>query len=136
MASSLRRGEGDVVAGATTFYAVLTDATDHVTTAITATGGTDYADVRSSDLLSLEVLNGATNSVIFTVEKSDDGTHWLTTAYGQGSSAAYTQAALTVTGGSYAILHLPPDDYFRFLRVNVSAANANGTTFTVHGRST
>ena len=111
----------------------LTDATDHATTAITATGATDYTDVRHFDRVTITAVNGAANVCTFTVEGSMDGTNWSTVAYGTGSSAAYTQAGLSATAGSDNILFLPPSDYLRFVRVNISAANANGCTFKVYG---
>lgn len=112
---------------------VITDATDHVTTAITATGATDSVEVKHVNRVAIGVVNGATNSVVFTVEGSLDGTNFSTIAYGSGSSAAYTQSSKTVTGGSKAILYIPPDDFVYFVRVNIATANANGTTFTVYG---
>jgi ATP-dependent protease HslVU (ClpYQ) peptidase subunit len=117
------------------FSVPLTDATDHLTTAITATGATDFADVRFCRAVSINVVNGASNSAIFTVEGSLDGTNFETVAYGSGSSAAYTQAAKTTTADDDDLLFLPPDDHLRYVRVNVATANANGTSFTVYGRS-
>ena len=112
---------------------VITDATNHATTAITATGATDYVDVRYAERVAIGVVNGAANVCTYTVEGSFDGTNWETVAYGSGSSAAYTQAAKTTTAGDDDILFLPPADFFYFVRVNISAANANGCTFTVYG---
>lgn len=112
----------------------LTDATDHVTTAITATGGTDYVDVGYLKQVSISVVNGAANVCTFTVEGSLGGTNFSTIAYGQGSSGAYTQSAHSSAAAEKTILFLPPDDYVRYVRVNISAANANGCTFTVYGR--
>lgn len=112
---------------------VITDATDHVTTAITATGATDSVEVKHVNRVAIGVVNGATNSVTFTVEGSLDGTNFSTIAYGTGSTSAYTQVAHSTTGGSKEILYLPPDDFIYYVRVNISAANANGTTFTVYG---
>lgn len=115
---------------------VLTDATNHSTTAITATGGTDFADVRKLRSVSIGVVNGASEAVVFTVEGSVDGVNFSTIAYGTGSSAAYTQAACTVAISTKAVLFLPPDDAIGYVRVNPSDANATaGTTFTVYGRS-
>ena len=39
-------------------------------------------------------------------------------------------AAITTVAAAKTYYFLPYDDYYRYLRVNVSAANANGTTFT------
>ncbi len=113
----------------------ITDATDHATTAITATGATDAVNVSRFHRVAINVVNGATNSVIFTVEGSLDGTNFSTVAYGTGSSAAYTTAAATVTAGVKSIVFLPDSDLLNYVRVNVSTANANGTTFTVYGVS-
>lgn len=133
MASQLAPSTRDSLGVAPFTSAVLTDATDHKTTAITATGASDFADVRFVRRVSIGVVNGASNSVIFTVEGSLDGSNWETVAYGTGSSAAYTQSAKTTTAGDDDILFLPPDDFLGYVRVNVSTANANGTTFRVYG---
>lgn len=100
--------------------------------AITATGGSASVDLGVWSRASINVVNGATNAVTFTVEGSLDNANFVTVAYGQGSNAAYTQAALTVAGSGKAVLFLPRDDYFRWIRVNPSVANANGTTFTAY----
>jgi hypothetical protein len=113
---------------------VITDATNHATTAITASGATDYVDVRYAERVAIGVVNGAAEDCDFTVEGSFDGTNWVTVAYGSGSSAAYTQASKNIAISGDEILFLPPDDFFYFVRVNISDANAtNGTTFTVYG---
>ena len=113
----------------------ITDATDHSTTAITATGATDAVNVSRFLRVGINVVNGATNSVVFTVEGSLDGTNFTTVAYGTGSSAAYVVSAATVTAGVKSILFLPDADLLNYVRVNISSANANGTTFTVYGVS-
>jgi hypothetical protein len=135
MASILAaRASNEVSRSAHTSRTPLTDATDHVTTAIVATGATDYADIREHERVSINVVNGATEDCDFTVEGSLDGTNWSTVAYGSGSSSAYTQASKNVAISGDEILFLPPDDYLSFVRVNISDANATaGTTFTVYG---
>ncbi len=122
---------GEHVSGSRT----LTDATDHSTTAITATGATDSANVTRFSRVAINVVNGAANSCIFTVEGSLDGTNFSTVAYGAGSSAAYTQGARTTTAATKEIVFLPDADMLNYVRVNVSTANANGCTFTVYGVS-
>jgi hypothetical protein len=114
---------------------VITDATDHSTTAITATGATDAVNVARFHRVAINVVNGATNSCIFTVEGSLDGTNFFTVAYGAGSSAAYTQGARTTTAATKEGVFLPDADLLNYVRVNISSANANGTTFTVYGVS-
>ena len=137
MASSQVTGTLDQFPGqVTTLKVVLTDATDHLTTAITATGGTDFVEIAGFRAVSIGVVNGATTGVTFTVEGSSDGTNFVTAAYGQGSSAAYTQAALTLAASAKTVLLLPSSDYFPFIRVNISSGNStNGTTFTLNGQS-
>ena len=136
MASAQRTGTLDQhPGGVTSLTATITDATDHITTLITATGATDFVDVRPFRQVTIGVVNGASNVCTYTVEGSPDGTNFETIAYGSGSSAAYTQAAKTTTAGDDDMLFLPPDDYVGYVRVNISAANANGCTFNVFGRS-
>lgn len=98
---------------------------------IIANGPTGYVNLDAWRRATIGVVNGATNPVTFTVEGSNDKTNWFTIAYGSGSQAAYTQAALTVAAAAKALLFLPPSDLVRYVRVNVSVANANGTTFLV-----
>lgn len=133
MASALVPSAYDTFRDHHSVATVITDATDHKTTALTATGGSDYVDIIHVGRVSIGVVNGASNSCIYTVEGSLDGTNWETVAYGSGSSAAYTQAAKTTTAGDDDILFLPSADYLRFVRVNIATANSNGTTFTVYG---
>jgi hypothetical protein len=120
---------GNALSGSRT----ITDATDHSTTALTATGATDSVNISKMRRAGINVVNGATNSCVFTVEGSLDGTNFATVAYGTGSSAAYTQSAATVTAGTKSIVFLPDADLLNYVRVYVSSANANGTTFTVYG---
>ena len=122
---------GDTFSGSRT----LTDATDHTTTAITATGATDSVNVSRMRRVGINVVNGAANSCIYTVEGSLDGTNFSTIAYGKGSSGAYTQSSATTTAGTKEIIFLPDADLLNYVRVNVGTANANGCTFTVYGVS-
>lgn len=113
---------------------VLQDGTSHASPVVNS-AATDFIDVSRVNKVSIHVVNGITNSVVFTIEGSNDGANFSTIAYGQGSSGAYTQAACTVTAGSKTICYLPPDDVTRYIRVNPSSANSVGTVFTVEGRS-
>lgn len=110
---------------------ILTDATDHSITSIVATGATDWADTTYASRVTIQVVNGASNNVVSTIEGSLDGTNWFTLAYRVEASSAYTTGNWTVGGGAADIVHLDPSDYVRFVRVNIGTANANGSTFTV-----
>lgn len=100
---------------------------------VTNAGATSRANIAFNKRAAIRVVNGATNPVTFTVEGSLDGAGWETVAYGVGASGAYTQTARTTPAGTDEILFLPPDDLLGFVRVNVSAPNANGSTFRVFG---
>jgi hypothetical protein len=110
----------------------LTDGTSHLVSVVNSVA-TDYADVRQARTVGINVVNGITNSVVFTVEGSLDGENFSTVAYGTGSNSAYLQTAATIAHDDTAILFLPNGDLLRYVRVNPSAANALGTTFTVYG---
>jgi len=110
---------------------ILTDATDHSITSIVATGATDFAPMTYRARTTVSVTNGASNNVIFTVEGSCDGSNFATMGWRPDSATSYVVTASTVSGGATVLHHLDPGDYIRYLRVNVSTANANGTTFTV-----
>lgn len=73
--------------------------------------------------------NGATNSVSWKVQGSADGSAWFDLATRADSSAAYATTAATTTASSVGVLFLNPLDVPRFVRVSVTAANANGTSF-------
>ena len=91
-------------------------------------------DLSQSRRVSINVDNRAAESVTFTVEGSLDGVNWSTISYGYNNTGAYTATALTLAASAKAILFLPPDDFVRYVRVNVSDGNAtNGTYFTVYG---
>lgn len=134
MASQQSDIQYDQGGGVTTAIATLRDGTTHSAT-LTSSAATDFVDVSKVNRVSLHVVNGATNSVVFTVEGSIDGTNFSTIAYGEGSSAAYTQAAKTVVASAKTILFLPDADAIRFLRLNVSSGNSVGTAVTVFGKS-
>ncbi len=134
MASTLMSGTLDVYRNVQTMNVALADGTSHASP-VTNSAATDFVEVNKVRKVSIHVVNGATNSVVFTVEGSNDGTNWSAIAYGQGASAAYVQTAATVTAGSKTIIYLPDADVTRYVRVNVSSANSVGTAFTLYGRS-
>jgi hypothetical protein len=135
MASTQVTGTFDTLPGRRVALTVtITDGTSHTSPVVNAVA-TDYVDVSGVRNVSIQVVNGASNTCTFTLQGSNDGTNWNTIAYGQGSSAAYTQGALAASAGTSYILYLPPDDTIKYVRANVSGANSNGTTFTVHGRN-
>lgn len=109
------------------------DGTSH-SASITNNVATDYIDITPIVRGAFQVVNGAANSFTFTVEGSIDGSNFSTVAYGTGSSSAYTQSAASVTGGSKGLFFLPDADVIRYIRLNVSAANSNGTNVYFFGR--
>lgn len=122
------------VAGVKLQTVVLTDNTSHADST-TATGGSDWALVEGFSRHSIYVVNGASNSVVFTVEGSLDGTNFETISYRLLSSGVYAESNITITAGNKDVVHFSPTEYFRYLRVNVGTANANGTTFTLYSET-
>jgi hypothetical protein len=115
--------------------ATFKDGTTHLPLLTTDAITTDFIDITRIVRGAFQVDNTASESFIFTVEGSIDGTNFSTIAYGTGSSAAYTQAASTVAASGKGIYFLPDVDVVRYLRLNVSASNATtGTTVTFFGR--
>lgn len=103
------------------------------TETINANGNSSSLDITGLRYVSVLVNNGATEDCDFTVEGSLDDSNWETVAYGSGSSGSYTQASLNVPISTTTHLYLPPDDFIRFIRFNVSDANTTaGTVFTVY----
>lgn len=112
----------------------LTDGTSHAAGApITATGATDFADVTYLKKVALNVVNGVTNTVIFTPEGSLDGVNWFPLTFKVAGTTAIATGARTTPAATAEALFLSDIDYIRFLRVNVGTANANGTTFKALG---
>ncbi len=96
---------------------------------ITAIGPTDHVECTGyAGRIYVVTVNGATNSVIYGVQGSWDGSTWFNLATRADSSATYANTGVTTTGGSTAVLFLNPQDVPRYLRVNVTTANANGST--------
>lgn len=131
MASTLDNLAYDKGSGSAT--GTFKDGTSH-SSSITNATQTDYIDISSVVRGAFQVVNGITNAFTFTVEGSIDGTNFSTIAYGTGSSAAYTQAAATVAAAAKGIFFLPDADVIRYIRLNPSAANSNGTTVSFFGR--
>ena len=104
-------------------------------TSITNAVATDWADMRHLGTRSIQVVNGATNNFVSTVQGSNDGVTWVDLAFRADSSASYAKTGVTVAGSATAVWFLSPDDWTRFVRLNVSTANANGTTATIVGQS-
>ena len=100
-------------------------------TGVTATGGGNHVNADGLLARVVEVVNGATNNVIFNVEVSPDGTTWYTALQRVGANA-FALTAITVAGSTSALVHVSAYDALPYVRVNVGTANANGTTFTLH----
>jgi hypothetical protein len=112
----------------------LTDPTTHSTTVVN-TGDTDYIDCAGYNRISIYCVNGATNSVVFTIKGSLDGTNFETISYKLLDSATAIESNITVTAGNKDVVHIPPSSYFRYYCVAVGTANAVGTTFTLYAES-
>ena len=118
-------------------WGVLRDPTTH-SESITNTGSSDYLVTTGLQRRSVMIVNGATNSVTFTVEGTPDHTGaagWVTLATRADSSAAYSKTGVAVAGSATQVLFVSPDDLIACIRVNQSIANANGTTYTVHAEA-
>lgn len=96
---------------------------------ITANGATDYADVTGYvSRIYIHVSNGATNSVVFGVDGSHDGTNWFPVAW-RRSAGTFATTDVTTTAGTEEAVYLAGTDTPRYVRVDVTTANANGSTF-------
>lgn len=101
---------------------------------IVATGETKRSrSLTQAAVVTVQAVNGITNGVTFTLEGSIDGVNWYTLAYTTGSDTAYVKTAVVLAASAKTLLFLPPADFVRYVRVNVSSANAVGTTFTYAG---
>ena len=90
---------------------------------------TDHADVTGYvSKVYISVDNGATNSVAWGVEGSHDATNWFSLAWRQGTGT-YATTDRTTTAGTKEAVFLSPIDTPRYVRVDVTTANANGSTF-------
>jgi hypothetical protein len=98
-----------------------------------ATGASDYADVFGYAAVVIQIVNGSANNFVTGVDTSLDGTNWqLDVAVRIDAGDAYAEGDVTVAGGVVRGLYLPTDDLFRFVRLNVTTANANGCVATVY----
>jgi hypothetical protein len=99
---------------------------------ITANGATNWVNTFGfAGRIYVAVVNGITNGVTYNVQGSEDATTWVTLATRADSSASYATTAVTTPAASTGVLYLNPIDVPRFLRVNVTSANSNGTTFRI-----
>ena len=101
---------------------------------LTATGASDdYVDTLGfAGRLYVAVSNGATTTATFTVQGSADGTNWITVATRTGANASYVVTGVSVAGDAGTAVFMAPTDVPRYVRVNQSAANSNGTTYTFY----
>lgn len=99
---------------------------------VSSTAATDHTDVREKhERIYIAAENGASNSCVFTVQGSHDATAWVTLVLEINPSTFAEVTEVTVTAGADDLVFLNPYAVPRFLRVNVTTANANGTTFTL-----
>lgn len=95
----------------------------------TTAGVTDHADVTGFvSRIYIHVDNGATNSVVWGVDGSHDGTNWFALGWRQGTGT-YATTDRTTTAGTKEAVFLSGIDTPRYVRVDVTTANANGSTF-------
>lgn len=103
------------------------------TTTLTGTGASaDQISVCGFPRITVMVDNGATNAPTYTIEGTVDGTNWQTLATRKDGSATYSITGRSPVGGAKEYVHLDPTCVVRKVRVNQSAANANGTTYTFY----
>lgn len=96
---------------------------------VTANGQTDHADVSGFvSRIYVHVDNGATNSVVWGVDGSHDGTNWFAVGW-RRSTGTFATTDVTTTAGTKEAVFLLGTDCPRYVRVDVTTANANGSTF-------
>lgn len=98
-----------------------------------AAGETDHVDMRGwSGRVYVATVNGATDGVDFEVEGSHNGTDWVALVLEfDGNGDPVTERA--VSAGGYDLLFLDSRALPRYVRLNVTSANAtNGSVFVVH----
>lgn len=101
----------------------------------TSTGATDdYLDTAGYvSKLIVTVTNGATNTCAVKLQGSHDATNWADIGYtsaGNGTPARDTTpviAATTIAADSTLFMAALPGEWPRYVRGNVTSANANGT---------
>lgn len=104
-----------------------------INTAQTGTGGGDHMDLAGYvSKCIIEVSNGATNSCSVSIEGSMDATNWITLAHRVDSATAYTTTANAVSAGTRELMFLAQGDWPRFVRANITVANANGVTIRLY----
>ena len=104
--------------------------------AITSATSTDHADISGyAQRVYIAVANGITTAAVWTVQGSHDGINFFTCAWRLDSSAAYVVTARTTTASTFEAVFLSGPDVPRYVRVNVSTPNANGTTFELYAES-
>jgi hypothetical protein len=109
------------------------DARIHTLGTISAdTTQSDYADITGYvSRIYIHVANGATNSVAWGVEGSHDGTNFFPIAWRQGTGS-YATTDRTTTAGTEEAVFLSGPDTPRYVRVDVTTANANGSAFVLY----
>lgn len=123
------------MAGHRTVQEVILDPTNSATSSHTTTGIKRGVSVLDCPRQSIMVVNGAANNVVFTVQGSPNNSDWFTIGYTEDSSDSQTVTGHTVGGGVTDIVFVSPNQYIRWLTVNITTANANGSTFTVFAES-
>lgn len=99
---------------------------------ISTVAATDHTDIRGmNERVYIAVDNGATDSVTFRVQGSHDGVTWVTLVLEVDPSTFADITTVTVAAGADDLVFLNPDAVPRFLRIDVTVANANGTSFTL-----
>lgn len=95
----------------------------------TANGPTDHADIIGYvSRVYIHVDNGAANPVVWGVDGSHDGTNWFEIGW-RRSTGTFATTDVTTTAAVKEAVFLAGTDCPRFVRVNVTTANANGSAF-------
>lgn len=99
----------------------------------TGTGATDHVDLAGYVSKAIvTVVNGATNTCDVKVQGSHDASTWADIAHtaveGSTRDAAPKSTAEQVAAGATAFLCLIPGEWPRYVRANVTGANANGVS--------
>lgn len=98
------------------------------------TGATDYADtIGMNTRLYAHIVDGGTDGVTVKLETSADGVNWADLHYMLDGGDTPLTTAHAVGAGSYDLLFGVAPFYARYVRANITVANAtSGATITLY----
>ena len=100
---------------------------------VTSTGTSDYGDLLGYKRRTIVATNNGSVTGTFTIQGSVDNTNWDSIGYGVGTSSGYTKAARTLGTSTTEEYYLAPEDYTRYVRVNVTgSAGGSGFVFNIY----